>query len=140
MANNGNIEQTKSENSDKLTPYKEVEFEAFLKTIKEGQAAHWKDIADALGVDPDTITSWKSTPEAQAAIRDGITHALACMQQAGARDWRMWESKLKMLGINPATNVDVKSDGKKIQAATIIDLGNLDAANKSKAEPSSPND
>jgi hypothetical protein len=29
------------------------------------------------------------------------------MQQAGGKDWRMWEAKLKMLGLNPASKIDV---------------------------------
>ena len=88
--------------------YKVTEFAKFIKTIEEGQQPHWIDIAEALGVDKNTITAWKRTPEAQEAIRKGIKHALACMEQAGARDWRMWETKLKMLGVNPASKVEVQ--------------------------------
>jgi hypothetical protein len=32
---------------------------------------------------------------------------MACMEQAGEKDWRMWESKLKMLGVNPSTKAEV---------------------------------
>lgn len=109
----------KSDNSDntvEISVYKDIEYAEFIKTIKEGQVAHWKQIAEALNVDQDTITRWKNTKEAQDAINDGIAHALACMTQAGARDWRMWETKLKMFGINPATNLDVKSGGQPITA------------------------
>lgn len=87
-------------------PYKKKEFEAFIKTISEGQAGHWVEIANALNVDANTITAWKKLPKAQQAIQDGIEHALKCMEQAGGRDWKMWETKLKMLGINPATKID----------------------------------
>lgn len=95
-------------------PYHKEKFEAFLGSIREGQGAHWLAIANALGVDNTTINSWRRMPEAQQAIREGAAHALACMQQSGARDWKMWESKLKMLGINPSLNLDVTSGGEKI--------------------------
>src|SRR3990167_49114 len=76
---------------------KRKEFEAFLGIIKNGQASHWVDIARTLGVSKDTITDWKKLPEAKQAISDGITHAVEQMQTVGKRDWRMWESKHKML-------------------------------------------
>lgn len=88
-------------------PYKKKEYQAFVKAISEDQIGHWVEIARALNVDNDTITAWKKLPEAQAAIQAGIDHAMKCMQQAGSRDWKMWEAKLKMLGVNPATKVDV---------------------------------
>lgn len=91
-------------------PYKKKEFEAFIAAIDEGQVGHWLEIANALNVDKNTILEWKKLPEAQAAIQRGIDHALQCMQQAGSRDWKMWEAKLKMLGINPATKIDATID------------------------------
>lgn len=91
-------------------PYKKKEFNAFIKAIDEGQVGHWIEIANALGVDKNTILAWKQLPEAQEAIQRGIDHALKCMQQAGARDWKMWEAKLKMLGINPATKIEAIID------------------------------
>lgn len=81
------------------TIYKEDQFEAFLATIKGSAVAHWIDIARAVGVHQDTITAWKQHPRARAAIQNGIAHALAAMERAGKKDWRMWESKLKMLGV-----------------------------------------
>lgn len=86
--------------------YKPKEYKAFIKLIDEGQVAHWVEMARALNVDEDTITAWKKLPEAQEAIQRGIDYALQCMQQAGARDWRMWEAKLKMLGINPPQKIE----------------------------------
>ena len=91
-------------------PYKQKEFKAFIKAIDEGQVGHWIEIANALGVDKNTILAWKMIPEAQEAIQRGIDHALQCMQQAGARDWKMWEAKLKMLGVNPATKIEAVID------------------------------
>lgn len=85
---------------------KKTEFNEFLKIIGSKHVAHWVDIAKALNVDNDTITKWKSTPEAQKAISQGIEDAIEQMQTVGRKDWRMWESKLKMLGVNPAIRVD----------------------------------
>lgn len=97
-----------------MSTYKPEEFKKFIETIETGQRGHWLDIAKALNVDKNTITAWRNTPEAQEAIQKGIDHALQCMQQAGARDWRMWETKLKMLGINPVSKVDVTSGDKPL--------------------------
>lgn len=88
--------------------YKDVEFQEFIKEIEAGSIGHWQEIAEALDVDPDTITKWKKTPEALEARRKGIAAALAGMETAGKKDWRMYEAKLKMLGINPAIKVDAK--------------------------------
>lgn len=97
--------------------YKEVEFQEFIREIEEGSIAHWQEIAEALGVEEDTITRWKKTPEAVEARRKGIANALSGMQKAGLKDWRMWEAKLKMLGINPPQKLDASlrvDDRKKI--------------------------
>jgi len=88
--------------------YKDVEFQEFIKEIEKGSIAHWQEIAEALGVEADTITRWKKLPEAVDAQRKGIANALAGMETAGKKDWRMYEAKLKMLGINPAIKVDAK--------------------------------
>ena len=77
------------------------EFEAFIKFLEEGSDAHWVEIAEAIGVDKDTITEWKKQPRAVEARTQGINNAIKEMQNVGRRDWRMWESKLKMLGIIP---------------------------------------
>jgi hypothetical protein len=90
-----------------VQPYKDKEFKAFIQAIDDGQVGHWVEIARALNVSDETILKWKQLPEAQAAIQRGIDHALKCMQQAGSRDWKMWEAKLKMLGLNPASKLDI---------------------------------
>lgn len=95
-----------------MATYKKTEFKKFLASLKWESTAHWVDIAQAIGVDDDTLRAWRELPEAQAAIQEGIDNAIASMKQAGAKDWRMWEAKLKMLGVNPATNVVVGIDGR----------------------------
>lgn len=87
--------------------YKEAEFNVFLQLLKEGTNAHWAEVANALGVDADTITRWRHRPEAIKAQVDGIVHALKQMETVGAKDWRMWESKLKMLGVSPVNILKV---------------------------------
>ena len=99
----------KSEN-----PYKKTEFEAFIELIKGPTIAHWAQVAIALGINKDTITLWKRHPMAQKAIRDGVERALEEMEKAGKNDWKMWESKLKMLGISPIEKSDITSDGQPI--------------------------
>lgn len=104
-------------------PYKTEEFKAFIKTIQDPTViAHWVEIAEALGVDPTTITEWKKCPEAIEARKAGIKEALYKMQYSGAKDWKMWESKLKMLGINPVDRTDLTSDGEKIQTVDVLEL------------------
>lgn len=93
-----------------MAVYKNAEFKEFIKEIESGAVAHWKEIAEALDVDQDTITKWKNTPEAIEARRKGIAVALEGMQTAGKKDWRMWEARLKMLGINPPQNIKAEID------------------------------
>lgn len=114
------------------TLYKEEEFEEFVRLLDEGTAAHWVEIANALGVSPNTITSWKKRPEAQKAIKDGINKALKGMEIAGAKDWRMYEAKLKMLGINPVNKIEAVIDDPRKQ---ILDkyLGGSDAGQTPEA-------
>lgn len=90
----------------KTAPRKPVEFAKFIEIIKKGNVETWHLVAQALKVDPETITRWKQTPEAQAAIAAGITRALDGMERAGKNDWHMWEAKLRMLGVNPAIKLE----------------------------------
>ena len=99
---------------------KKEEFKAFIKFLEEGTDAHWIQVAEALGVDKDTITEWKKYPEAKAAIERGINYAMKKMQKVGGRDWRMWESKLKMLKISPLEKGDLTSDGEPLVGPVIF--------------------
>lgn len=89
---------------------KKEEYEAFIQILKKGQITHWAAVAQALGVHPDTIGLWKRRPEARKAIAEGIQHALQEMQRVGKNDWRMWETTLKLFGVNPGVNLNVKND------------------------------
>lgn len=107
-------------------PNKRAEFEEFIEILKrKGQAAHWIEIAEALGVGKETIIAWKKHPEAIKARREGIAKTLAEMQKVGAKDWRMHVEKLKMLGINPSSNVDLTTGGEKVNIA-LVEFMNTD--------------
>lgn len=99
--------------------YKENEFDKFLKELEEGSQPFWANIAEAIGVDQETIARWKELPEAQIAMKRGIQNTLREMEGAGRKDWRMWEQRLKMFGINPPQKVEGSlrvDDRKKILA------------------------
>jgi len=112
--------KNKKENS-RITenPYKTAEFEAFIDIIKGSTVAYWVQIATALGINKDTITIWKRHPRARKATLEGIEHALEEMKRAGNKDWRMWESRLKMLGVAPVERSDMTSGDEP------LDFGNL---------------
>lgn len=80
-------------------------FREFIKTLKEEQVRHWVEVATAVGVSEATISHWKRLPEAQKHIELAVINTIENMESAGRKDWRMWESKLKMLGVNPATKI-----------------------------------
>ena len=90
----------KTEKSEKKV-YKKQEFAAFIKTLESGSVSFWQEIAEALGVCRETITDWQKLPEAQAAKQRGIDKCLKEMEKAGAKDWRMWNERLRILKIMP---------------------------------------
>jgi hypothetical protein len=102
---------------------KDEEFEEFIKILEGDESeqggntvvAHWREIAESLGINKDTITKWKDDPRAIEARKKGIREALFKMQYAGAKDWKMWESKLKMLGVSP-----IEKSEDKMQIEEII--------------------
>lgn len=91
-------------------PIKQAEFQAFLATLKTpGVKAHWKEVAEALGVSPDTITDWSKLPEAIEARKEGIRLSLQGMETAGMDDWKMYQAKLRMLNVK--TNEPAEGGG-----------------------------
>lgn len=104
----------KNGKKDPTNPSKKAEFEAFIQLIRGDTVAHWVQIAQVLGVNRTTIAEWKKHPLAQKAIKDGVEKALSGMETAGKKDWKMWESKAKMLGISPIEKQDITSDGEKV--------------------------
>lgn len=83
-------------------PYKDEEFEAFLESLEDPTVqAHWYQIAEVIGVTKETLSRWQKHPRAIEARQRGIAESLKGMRTAGATEWKMYESKLKMLGIVP---------------------------------------
>lgn len=122
--------------AEQVDPYKKKEYQAFIKTISTGQAGHWVEIARAINVDQDTITKWKQLPEAQKAIQDGIDFALKQMEEAGGKDWKMWEAKLKMLGVNPTIKIDAQINDPRKEILIQYGLGTSAGADLSGADNS----
>jgi len=106
---------TKTGKNNPTNPSKKAEFEAFIELIKGNTVAYWVQIAQVLGVDRTTVAEWKKHPLAKKAIKDGIERAMEQMEKSGQKDWKMWESKLKMLGVAPIEKQDITSDGGKIK-------------------------
>lgn len=100
-------------------PYKAESFDKFLEILEEGTDAHWLEIAEALKVNKDTITVWKTHPRAQQSIQKGISHALSMMKKSGADDWKMWDKIATRLGAQVIEKTDVTSDGEKIEGVVI---------------------
>ena len=103
---------------------KTEEFETFIKLIENGDIRYWNQIADALGVNKDTITEWKKHPKARKAILDGIDHALKEMERVGGRDWRMWLEVLKLYGVSPVNKTDLTSNGKELKGLVGLETTN----------------
>lgn len=95
-------------------PSKATEFNLFLEFMESGAVEYLYQVAEIIGVDAGTISDWKKLPQVQEAQARGIKRTMAEMEKAGKRDWRMWESKLKMLGISGVQKTDITSGGEKI--------------------------
>lgn len=106
-------ENMESEKSEK-TVIKKEEFAAFIKALEDGSISFWQEIAEALGVCPDTISDWQKLPEAKAAKQKGINKCLREMEKAGNKDWRMWHERLKLLKMTVTEKHDLTSKGEKI--------------------------
>ena len=101
------------------TPIKATEFNLFLELIEKGPVEHLGQIAEVLGVDPNTVSEWNKRPEVIEAKAKGINRTLQEMEKAGKRDWRMWEAKAKMLGLSAPTRADITSGGAPLAGLTI---------------------
>jgi hypothetical protein len=97
---------TKNTKTTKFNPYKKQEFETFIKLINKGEVPEtWQLLAEALGVDNQTITDWKKVPEFQEALAKGIQRSLEQMELVGHRDWRMWKDRYSTLAREKKTEV-----------------------------------
>lgn len=89
-----------------IRPYKEMEFEEFLTSIGEGKIKNWTVLAEALGVDRDTLLKWRQHPKAQAALNNAINESMNQMELVGKDDWRMWRERSKILGVKDKSTLE----------------------------------
>lgn len=101
-----NENQNPTNPTQNVEPYKEIEFETFLKEIGNANIQNWSILAEALGVNRETIVRWKKHPLAQSAISNAIEESLRKMEQTGSNDWRMYREKLKMLGVKDKSTLE----------------------------------
>lgn len=100
IQNTTNNTPTSGNNSIPDMPYKDMQFEAFIQIIGEGNLPNWTIIAQVFGVDRSTITRWKNTPAARQAIKNAIAYHLSKMTTLGSEDWKMHERMLILLGVD----------------------------------------
>lgn len=98
---------------------KHQEFEDFLTILEKGTFKNWLIVANAVGVDRDTIAEWKKHPKAREILQRRINDKIKDMEDAGKRDWRMHEAMLKLLGVQAIDKMDVTSDGEKLEQVVI---------------------
>lgn len=125
-----------SEQNKPVSVYK-WEYKNFLEFVKKRKVGRAIIYAKALGIDRRTLVHWMSQPELREAMAESIDDLVDGMQRAGSKDWRMHRELLKILGVDDEQKIDVTSGGEQLKAATVVDLGNLNA-NKSETEQTSP--
>lgn len=84
-------------------PYNQMEFEEFLKMLGDTDVlahATWQDIAGVLGVDNDTITSWRKHPRARQVIQREIQNQLKLYRKHSESDPKVTEKILRKLGLD----------------------------------------
>ena len=99
----------------KIVPRKSQEFDLFLYILEQGQGMHLGQIAEALGVVPETLSEWRKDPRSIQAQAVGVIESLNKMKSVGAEDWRMWKDKLALSGITEVKRTDLTSLGEKIE-------------------------
>ena len=104
------------------------EYKNFLAMVRERKPQNTIIYAQALGIDRRTLVHWMSQPELRTAMLEALDELVEGMKTAGKKDWRMHRELLNMLGVTEIKNVDIKSDGEKINVALVefIDGNNKD--------------
>ncbi len=91
-------------------PIKKEEYEKFIAILKAGiPIESWKNLAEVVGVDQDTITEWKRTERAVKIINQTIKDSIEKMKKVGDKDWRMWREYIKLIGIDAAEQVQINA-------------------------------
>lgn len=95
------------------------EYKQFLEFVKQRKPQRAMIYAKGLGIDRRTLNKWMEQPELRQAMADAVDAILEEMQRAGKNDWRMWDKMLELSGITTVKEVDVTSDGEKINVALV---------------------
>jgi len=125
--------------SKEIVRYK-WEYSNFLEFVRQKKVSRAVLYAKSLGIERKTLVHWMSQPELRDALADSLDEIIDGMKTAGAKDWRMYRELYTMLGLDDVKLLDVTTDGEKIQAATIVDLGNLNATDQPETESISTDD
>lgn len=111
------------ENKETPEIYKKWEFKQFLGFVEGKNLGRALMYAKALGIDRRTMQKWMQQPELAKPLIDALDELLSNMQKAGKDDWRMHAELIKMLGLDDVKNIDLTSDGEKINIAMVEFVG-----------------
>jgi hypothetical protein len=105
-------------NSNEIKRFK-WEYNQFLEFVKQRKPQRAMIYAKGLGIDRRTLNKWMEQPELRDAMAEAVDAILEEMQKAGKNDWRMWDKMLELSGITTVKELDVTSDGEKLEGAII---------------------
>jgi len=95
--------------------YKREQYLEVVRIAKLGLLPEtWGVFAEMIGVDMDTLKSWRNTEPVKRALTLGITKAYKEMKKAGKKDWRMWREAMKLAGVEDVQQIDHTSQGEKL--------------------------
>lgn len=77
-------------------PYKDIQFNLFLKNIGNAKIHFWLMYAKGLSVSRSTIYRWRKHPLFQQVLIEAVGESLNKMMEKGKNDWRMWNELIKM--------------------------------------------
>jgi hypothetical protein len=80
-----------------FSPYKKIEFEAFLSNLSNCNFGCWVVYARALGVSRQTMYRWRKHPLFRQALIEAVDYNLKEMERVGKHDWKMWREKIRMI-------------------------------------------
>jgi hypothetical protein len=107
------------QNTNKEVVRYKWEYSNFLEFVKKRKVSRAVLYAKSLGIERKTLVHWMSQPELREAMTEALDEIIDGMKQAGAKDWRMYRELYTMLGLDDIKNIDVTSDGEKIQTPIV---------------------
>lgn len=112
-----------TEDNKPIVRYK-WEYNNFLEYVKGHKVQRAMVYAKTLGIDRRTLANWVNQPELREALTEAIDEVIDGMKQAGKNDWRMYVELYKMLGLDDVKNIDITSEGEKLNIAMVQFIGN----------------